>query len=89
MRAAQTLVAQRDQGVSASDLRSPAINAAKTIPYLSSLQLEDRCCAAIVSAQIALLSRELNRSISSELSPGASRLLLAAGLSVSTGNFAL
>jgi hypothetical protein len=60
-------VAPRDQGENASDLRSPATNAEKTIPYLSSLQLEDRSCVATVLVLIAPRSKEFNRSISSEL----------------------
>jgi len=58
MRAARTLVDQKRQGASVSDLRSPAINAGRTTPYLSSLRLEDRYCAAIVSAPIAQRSNE-------------------------------
>src|SRR6185295_16892954 len=77
IRAAPTLVAQKDQGESGSDLRSPAISVARTTPYLSSLRLEDRCCAAIVSAPIVQPSKEFKRS-QNELSPTEQPLALSA-----------
>src|SRR5262249_27749116 len=58
IRVAQTLVDQKHQGESVSDLRSPAINAGKPTRYHSSLRREDRYCAAIVSAPIAQRSKE-------------------------------
>jgi hypothetical protein len=70
----QTLVAQKDQGESGSDLRSPAISAAKTTPYLSSLRLEDRSCAAIVLVPIVQRSKEFKRS-QDELKPNKQPLL--------------
>jgi hypothetical protein len=57
MRAVQTLVDPEEEAI-ASDLKLPAISAAKTIRSHSSLRVAVRFCAASALVRIGLRSRE-------------------------------
>ena len=58
MRGGQTLGDPEEEAVIASDLKLPAISAAKTIRSHSSLRVAVRFCVASALVQIGLRSRE-------------------------------